>query len=62
MLIFFIILALWNSHMLIDVKMTKTKTNNMKTNASVGEGKDEHLQTSVVTNEISVALQKKKKS
>ena len=33
----------------------------MKTNASVGEGKDEHLQTSVVTNEISVALQKKKK-
>ena len=42
--------------------MTKTKTNNMKTNASVGEGKHEHLQTSVVTNEISVALQKKKKS
>ena len=34
----------------------------MKTNASVGEGKDEHLQTSVVTNEISVALQKIKKA
>ena len=34
----------------------------MKTNASVGEGKHEHLQTSVVTIEISVALQKIKKA
>ena len=42
--------------------MTKTKTNNMKTNASVGEAKDEHLQTRGVTKQINVPLKKKKKS